>query len=250
MFKYLALFGLLGALLAIYFSDIFYIISPLLNKKKVGKDTLFTIEELATFDGVHQPFLYLAILGNIFNVTKGQKHYGLGQTYNFFVGKDASRNFITGKFEESDASDDIGGLSQQELRSLNNWLKFYRKDYQQVGKLIGRYYDEFGKLTPYARQVKNLIRDAEQAEENDKLEKLKFPPCNLEWDQDRGSRVWCTNKSGGIDRSWVGKPRQYYEPGSKSYRCACIGEENENLGSIKEYPGCDKESDSCFVKQK
>lgn len=247
MFKYIALLAFLGALLAIYFSDIFYIVSPLLQNKKTGKNTLLTADELAFFDGIQQPFLFLSILGNVFNVTKGQKHYGVGKQYHFFIGKDASKNFITGKFEEKDVSDDIAGLSQQELRSLNNWLKFYRKEYQKVGKLIGRYYDEFGMLTPYARQVKKLIREAEEADHNDKLDKIKFPPCNVEWDAEKGSRVWCTNKSGGIERRWVGKPRQYYEPGSKTYRCACISKENENLGSIKDYPGCDNDSDSCFV---
>ncbi|XP_030746946.1 neuferricin isoform X2 [Sitophilus oryzae] len=215
------------------------------NEKK--KYVLLTAEELSQYDGVHQPFLYLSILGIIFNVTEGKKHYGVGKQYNFFVGKDASRSFVTGKFNDNDASDDVGGLSLQELQSLNNWLKFYSKDYQEVGKLVGRYYNELGELTPYAKQIKKLILEAEDVEKNSQLEKIQFPPCNIEWSAEKGSRVWCTTRSGGIQRSWTGKPRQYYEPGSKTYRCACINEENEKLGVIKEYPHCNKNSESCYV---
>lgn len=25
-------------------------------------------------------------------------------------------------------------------------------------------------------------------------QKILFPPCNVEWDADRGTRVWCTDK--------------------------------------------------------
>ena len=42
--------------------------------------------------------------------------------------------------------------------------------------------------------------------END-VEKQMFPPCNVEWSQAEGSRLWCTKKSGGITRDWVGVPR-------------------------------------------
>ncbi|KAF7284824.1 hypothetical protein GWI33_021581 [Rhynchophorus ferrugineus] len=244
MFKTLGIFGTLVILIALYFYDINDSLNKLVNKHKF---ILFSHEELAFYDGVQKPYLYLSILGNVFNVTKGYKHYGKGQQYHFFVGKDSSRSFITGNFDENDISDDVNGLSPDELISLNNWLKFYKKEYNKVGLLVGRYYNELGELTPYARQIKKLIVKAQNVEKQVQKEKYKFPPCNVEWDAEKGSRVWCTNKSGGIQRGWVGKPRQYYEPGSKSYRCACINSENNDLGVIKEYPGCDKHSESCYV---
>lgn len=48
---------------------------------------LFTVEELATFDGIQNKQLYLSILGSVYDVSKGQKHYGSGGSYNYFIGK-------------------------------------------------------------------------------------------------------------------------------------------------------------------
>lgn len=50
-----------------------------------------------------------------------------------FAGHDASRCFITGKFAPEDISDDVTGLSSEELLSLKNWLDFYRKEYIEIG---------------------------------------------------------------------------------------------------------------------
>ncbi|XP_060527858.1 neuferricin homolog [Cylas formicarius] len=248
MFKLLFIFALLAVLLAVYFNDLTNNIFALFQLQYLKGKHLFTAKELSFYNGVNTPFLYLSILGNIFNVTKGDKHYGVGQSYHIFVGRDASKSFVTGKFSKADATDDVLSLSQKDLKLLNNWFEFYQKEYPKIGKLIGRYYDENGKLTHYARQVRRLIRESEIADNNNQLNKVKFPPCNVEWDPEKGSRVWCTNKSGGIERAWVGKPRQYFEPGSKTYRCACISKENEKLGSVKQYEGCNSDSESCFIK--
>lgn len=48
---------------------------------------LFTKEELTQFDGIHNKELYLSILGSVYDVSKGLKHYGPDGTYNYFVGK-------------------------------------------------------------------------------------------------------------------------------------------------------------------
>lgn len=48
---------------------------------------LFTVEELALFDGVNNKQLYLSILGSVFDVSKGARHYGVDGSYNYFVGK-------------------------------------------------------------------------------------------------------------------------------------------------------------------
>ncbi|EFA08561.1 neuferricin [Tribolium castaneum] len=208
---------------------------------------LFTAADLRRFNGIDHPNLYLAILGKVFDVSKGSAHYGPGATYNFFVAKDASRSFITGQFTEGQADDRVSDLGPGDLRSLNHWVRFYHKEYKRVGKLIGRYYDETGKLTQYGREVKKLIQKAEREKEFHDEEKLKFPPCNVEWNADTGSRVWCTEKSGGVSRDWVGFPRQLYEPGSQSFRCVCV-KSGEVSANLKQYDGCDASSISCFVK--
>ena len=71
----------------------------------------------------------------------------------------------------------------------------------------------------------------------------------------------CTKKSGGTERSWVGRPRLLYYPG-RSERCACVKDTgapstDESATSdrgdldnphVKEYKGCDNEATSCVIK--
>ncbi|XP_044252595.1 neuferricin homolog [Tribolium madens] len=221
------------------------VIAIIYRLKSVQNPNLITAADLRLFNGKDSPNLYLSILGKVFDVSKGSAHYGPGAPYNFFTAKDTSRSFITGEFTQVD--DRVADLGPADLRSLNQWLRFYHKEYKLVGKLIGRYYDETGKLTQYGREVKRLLRQAEREKESHEEEKLNFPPCNVEWNAETGSRVWCTERSGGVSRHWVGYPRQLYEPGSQTYRCACV-----QFGGIsanfKQYDGCDPDSVSCFVK--
>lgn len=117
-------------------------------------ERLFNKEELREYNGIETPELYLVILGKVYNVTSGWKHYGPNGAYHSFVGnfktgwcflfnnntfffksgQDASRSFVTGKFEKTQISDDVSNLTNQELRSLNNWVKFYKREYSFVGK--------------------------------------------------------------------------------------------------------------------
>ena len=48
---------------------------------------MFTKEQLALFDGTRpsKP-IYLAILGKVYDVQKGSKHYAPGGGYHFFAG--------------------------------------------------------------------------------------------------------------------------------------------------------------------
>ncbi|KAL3268184.1 hypothetical protein HHI36_007310 [Cryptolaemus montrouzieri] len=210
---------------------------------------MLTKYSLAQSDGKESPYLYLSILGKVFDVTKGKKHYGPGASYNYFVGKDATRNFVDGNFECKKDCDDVTGLTAQELRTLVNWEKFYKKSYKQIGKLIGKYYKQDGTLTPYGKEVHKLIKNAFKEETEEDRIKMRYPGCNLEWDLDRGTHVWCSDKSGGIKRNWVGVPRKFFSPGSTKHRCACVQDEDLNAGNVKEYEKCDPKSAHCYFKE-
>lgn len=47
---------------------------------------IFTNSKLAEYDGEIQKRLYLAVLGSVFDVTKGKTHYQKGASYNYFIG--------------------------------------------------------------------------------------------------------------------------------------------------------------------
>lgn len=86
----LVLITLIVTLISLYFDKMGFL-SPYLRKinffSKSEIDSLFSPSELELYDGIHKPEIYLAILGNVFDVTKGAKHYGPGQAYNVFAGQ-------------------------------------------------------------------------------------------------------------------------------------------------------------------
>ena len=45
--------------------------------------------------------LWLSICGQVFDVTAGARHYGSGGGYAFFTGRDGTRAFVTGEFNEA-----------------------------------------------------------------------------------------------------------------------------------------------------
>ncbi|KAJ1357591.1 hypothetical protein KIN20_015769 [Parelaphostrongylus tenuis] len=118
---------------------------------------IFKAEQLALFDGSRpsRP-IYLAILGRVYNVDKGKKHYGKDGGYHFFAGRDATRAFVSGDFTEAGLVDNTDGLSHEDLLGIRDWVSFYEKDYKLVGVVVGRYYDINGNPTDELRNVSAL----------------------------------------------------------------------------------------------
>ncbi|XP_026724663.1 neuferricin homolog [Trichoplusia ni] len=215
----------------------------------IDRSGIFTNSKLAEYDGEIQKRLYLAVLGSVFDVTEGKTHYQKGASYNYFIGKDGSRALVTGNFkDESDEKDHVIDLSCNDLFTLVHWRNTYKKKYIEVGILIGRFYDRNGQETAYSREFSNKLKQCEQEKESSRKEKEKYPPCNISWSADEGTRVWCTTTSGGVKRSWVGVPRLLYTPGVENPRCACINvQEQDAQGLFKEYKNCPKSATECIV---
>ncbi|XP_019697221.1 neuferricin isoform X2 [Harpegnathos saltator] len=214
---------------------------------------IFTTSELEQYTNLENG-LYLSILGQVFDVTKGQKHYGPGGNYHFFTGRDASLAFITGEFDDNSLTDDISSLSVQQVKMLNDWIEFYNTNYVYKGKLYGRYYNKDGSPTAESYKVQETVLLAKKIESLEEKQKRMFPPCNIEWTPDIGTVFWCSKKSGGIDRDWVGVPRMLFETANMPSRCACIKldskEYEENKAMLREYNGCAKYATKCIVEMK
>ena len=158
---------------------------------------------------------------------------------------------MTGNFEEAGLVSNVDGLSSGDYLGLEEWSSFYQKDYVKVGVVSGTFYDSEGGVTQHWRDLQDWIAQAHQDKDKDDVEKQMFPPCNVEWSQAEGSRFWCTTKSGGVSRDWVGVPRQLFYPGRQP-RCACVrnrGPPSTDPGAssdtgdtesphVKMYPGC------------
>ncbi|KAJ3739548.1 cytochrome b5 [Lentinula detonsa] len=100
---------------------------------------LFSESTLAKFDGsVPGKPIYLAIDGDVFDVTNG-KAYQPGGSYHHFAGVDAARAYGTGCFK-THRTHDLRGLTEAELRGVNHWKEFYANhaEYKKVGRVSHR----------------------------------------------------------------------------------------------------------------
>ncbi|XP_048777573.1 neuferricin-like [Ostrea edulis] len=225
------------------------------------KGRLFTVEELGKYRGNDGGDIYLAVLGQVFDVTKGRKHYGPGGTYHFFTGNAGTRAFVSGDFTKEGLKEDITGLSLRDIQGLAGWVDFYHEQYTYLGKLIGHFYDENGNPTEAMAEFKRKHEEALQKQKEENEDLRKFPPCNSENKVGISRRLWCTENSGGIKRDWTGVPRQYFQPGHSQARCACVrdkgppsfGTSASNNGDLdnpnmKVYDGCEPTATSCNFK--
>lgn len=231
--------------------DVYYATGP--QQERRPQEKVFTIDELKKHTAPENG-LYLSILGNVFDVTEGGKHYKAGAPYHYFTGRDASLAFITGSAQ--DLTDDISSLTTDQVQSLHDqWFELYRTKYVYKGKLNGRFFDEYGNPTEAWYNVRRELEMAKvQKMQKQMMDKI-FPPCNIEYNVNTGTVVWCTDRSGGIKRDWIGVPRMYYEsPGDKQYRCVCINLESNDYGKSKQkfktYAGCELSSPRCTYTSK
>ncbi|XP_030563140.1 neuferricin homolog [Drosophila novamexicana] len=215
------------------------------------RGNLYTPEQLATYNGENGAAIYLSLLGAVFDVSRGLKHYGPGCSYNYFVGRDASVSFVSGEFEHYDpkTADDVLSLKPSDLIELAKWQQFYEKEYTYKGKLIGRFYDEEGKSTVYHQKYLALLDQAQIAKSQVDELRNRYPGCNIEWSEAKGTRVWCTTTSGdGKKRDWPGYPRKLYDRDNKNFHCACVPEAELNDPMFKSYENCAFRSEECFYR--
>ena len=157
---------------------------------------LLTKEELTKhgFNGPNKPLL-LAVMGRAYNVEKGKDHYyGPNGGYNFFSGRDGTRAFVTGEFNEQGLIDDIRDLKPAEINELQTWIDFYDKDYTFYGKVIGAFYDKDGRPTEELTYFEEMKEKYKVLKKDEKKEQNKYPGCNSRWSEASGGEVFCSTK--------------------------------------------------------
>jgi len=210
---------------------------------KKASEKIFTANELKQYDGddPKKP-IYVAVFGQVFDVTKGVNYYGKGSMYSGFAGKDGSRAFVTGEFTPEGFRDDIDGLTPIQVADIYHWIDFYKTHpkYFYVGKLHGRYYNEKGEPTEEVAKLEEVLKEAARQKEDNENEKKKFPGCNSNWSQESGGKVWCEDMSGGIKRDWGGLPRKRFS--DNKVKCVCASPETINDPSLSMYDNCPPDS--------
>merc|ERR1712157_689261 len=127
----------------------------------------------STKTGENNSSIWLSVMGQIYDVTKGEKHYGKGKSYAFFAGKDASASFVTGKFNKDGLKRDLTNVTKKEIMGIEDWRKFYAEEekYPFVGVLTdGRFYDEDGNPTYLLKKWRMNIKKNKR--ENEKINKI------------------------------------------------------------------------------
>lgn len=144
----------------------------LMYKRNGQKGPLeLTPSQLSLYNGTDPSLpIYLAVNGSVFDVSANRPTYGPGGSYHFFSGRDATRAFVTGCFQEDltpdlrgveemfipvDGEDEDEVLSEEEKearreedlrnawervrKQVDHWEGFFRKhkDYVEVGKVVG-----------------------------------------------------------------------------------------------------------------
>lgn len=206
-------------------------------------------DELIKYDGNSgESDVLLGFLGIVYNVTVNGQHYGPGAEYNVFAGKDATRAFVTGNFTH-DLHDFITDIDEDAYSHIESWASFYSSSYPTVGRIEGAFFNSRGCATSELTRVYLAIDRLARKKNEQRAQDIQLPECNSEWNSDlKKSRVWCSKKSGGIARDWVGSPRIYDD--GESRRCVCLnlasGQGDQTLGL---YQGCDPSATECTLDQ-
>ncbi|KAI7898308.1 cytochrome b5-like heme/steroid binding domain-containing protein [Cokeromyces recurvatus] len=101
------------------------------------KATPITVSELSKYDGSDPSLpIYVAIKGDVFDVSKNTSSYGKGSGYNVFAGKDSSKALGKSSLKPEDCIGDYSDLTEKELETLNQWYTFFSKRYNIVGKVV------------------------------------------------------------------------------------------------------------------
>ena len=214
---------------------------------------VFTPEQLATFDGTDptKPLL-LVVLGKVFDVTAGASHYGKGVGYNAFVGKSNSRAFYSGEFDK--VRDDVLDLTPEHVATVASWEKFYlnHEKYQEVGVVVGLYFDCEGNPTPERERVFKKAETVAHTAEKEATIMKEFPICTMHSTAEE-TNIRCEDGKNPYLLQWPEVPRG---------RCGCVHPSSANLyferngeprpthfGDLKMsvYPGCKPFVDTCHI---
>merc|ERR1712157_140587 len=99
------------------------------EEEVIEERRLITIEELSKNTGGGEDDeiykdspIWLSVMGQVYDVTKGRRFYGPKSGYSFFAGKDASASFATGEFNEEGLKYDlVKSVTKKQIKEIEHW---------------------------------------------------------------------------------------------------------------------------------
>lgn len=233
------------------------------NKTKTIR--LFTREELKKYSGKGKLFngtdslknkpIYLALVGHVFDVTKGREYYGEGGGYSFFSGIDGTRAFVSGNFTTDGLIDSIDDFDDDQISGIRGWVEFYKEKsegkYFHVGYLIGTYFDQNGKATAAYQMYLDRVEEVKKNKDALEQERKIWPTCDSRWEQGKGKTVSCMNGKLPRELTLLDDKNSKKDMKNNNARCACVTmDQNPPVGKkLMVYPGCSPNDSLCKVSE-
>lgn len=105
-------------------------------KRAEREATTFTREQLLEYDGTDGKPIYMACLGDVFDVTPGEGFYGKRGPYGCFAGRDASRGLAMMRKDQRFIDDPrIDLLTPKQLKVAKDWHSRFAKKYKKMGTM-------------------------------------------------------------------------------------------------------------------
>jgi len=97
-----------------------------------------TLDELKNYNGKGPDRrICIAILGKVYDCTKGHRFYGPGGPYAPLAGHDATRALAHFDVEAvKEEWDDVSDLTPYQMSSVSEWMEQFSERYDLVGKLV------------------------------------------------------------------------------------------------------------------
>ena len=204
---------------------------------------VFTKEQLAAFDGSasETSLIYLAIVGHVYDVSRGRQFYGPSGGYSGFAAKDGTRAFVSGNFTTEGLVDSIEDMEDSQLLDIWEWKSFYDKEekYTLKGYVQGIFFDANGIKLPSFITCETRVKQMKLQKQHEKDLKRGFPTCNSRWEAGKGSKLWC--EDGRVPRKW------FIDPSKDSSACHCFAGPDvvPKEGTIEEYDNCEPSESTC-----
>lgn len=130
-----------------------------LQKKPIPRSSLqpqeWTLGELRSYNGIDKPQILLAVDWRVFDVSSSPKIYGLGGTYDYLAGRDATRSIVLLQEikpnDQLQEFDDFLDFTPEQRDSLNDWVDYFYSKYPEVGLLVGSKASEPSKEDVFSR---------------------------------------------------------------------------------------------------
>jgi hypothetical protein len=107
------------------------------------------------------------------DVSKGERFYGTGGPYSAFARRDASRLLGTGILNPAPQpdTDNVDELTLDQIGVVQSYIDLYRKKYDFVGVLQGRFFDANGRPTKKYREYMDRVVEFQEQEKLKETEK-------------------------------------------------------------------------------